>query len=165
MFTKSKLFTRLTFLGIFVAVVGANTSARAENCVPLPVVGGLGSSVTKKVSLPTIPAGALGMLGIDLTHNNWNTDWAVSGTAHFRRYVVIVSSPDGGPFNIRMYLKYSNQTSSKFFDQKGVKINPSQPLRLVGYPRPGNQPYQVNLFLNGMDSLSKTFKAQAIGCY
>ncbi|WP_373481346.1 hypothetical protein [Geminocystis sp.] len=133
---------------------------RAETCKPLPLVGGEGSTVTKTVSQPTIPT----RFG-NITNNNWNTDWAVSGgNNNFKRYVVTITSEDDNAFDVRMYLKYSDQTADEFFNQESVTINPSKPLKIASNPRKGTQPYQVNLFVNGIASFGKTYTATVMGC-
>jgi hypothetical protein len=159
------MFYRVAFFGILTSIVSLNSPILAQNCSPIPVVGGQGNSVTKTVSPPTIPAGPLGMLGINITSNNWNTDWAVPGGAKFRRYVVTVTSNDGGIFDIKMYLKYSDQTSDEFFNTEGVQLQPNQPLIIKGTPRPQDQPFQVNLFVNGVRSIGNTYTASVVGCY
>ena len=159
------MFYRVAIFGILASIVSLNLPVYAEKCTPVPVVGGQGSSVTKEVSAPTIPAGPLGMLGVDVTHNNWNTDWAVPNNAKFRRYIVTINSNDGGPFDIRMYLKYSDQTADQFYNTEGVQFQPGKPLIIEATPRPGQQPYQVNLFVNGLGSLGKSYTASVVGCY
>lgn len=148
----------LSFLTIF---MGLQIPVKAETCKPIPLVGGEGSIVTKTVSEPTIPT----LFGVDITRNNWNTDWAVpSQNNDFRRYLVKVSSKDGGSFDIRMYLKYSDQTADEFFNKQAVSIPVDQPLKIESAPRDDAQPYQVNLFVGGLNSLGKTYTAEVMGC-
>lgn len=150
-----------SLLGFFTLLLGWQIPVLAETCTPIPVVGGEGSTVTKTVSEPTIPT----LFGVDITRNNWNTDWAVpSENNTFRRYLVEVSSNDGGSFDIKMYLKYSDQTADLFFNKQGVNIASNQPLKIEASPRPDAQPYQVNLFIGGVESLGKTYTATVMGC-
>jgi len=150
-----------TVLGFFTLLLGWQIPVLAETCTPIPVVGGEGSTVTKTVSEPTIPT----LFGVDITRNNWNTDWAVpSENNTFRRYLVEVSSNDGGPFDIKMYLKYSDQTADLFFNKEGFNISGDKPLKIEASPRPEAQPYQVNLFIGGIESLGKTYTATVMGC-
>lgn len=137
---------------------------QAETCVPIPLVGGEGNTVTKTVAPPTIPAGPLGMLGINVTRNNWNTDWAVPGGTTFKKFVVTVTSNESTPFDIRMFLKYSDQTAAEFFNQATFTFKPNTPLKIVANATPQEQPYQVNLFVNGLESLGKTYTATVVGC-
>jgi hypothetical protein len=151
-------FRIFSILGVF---LGLQIPVYAETCTPIPLVGGQGSTVTKSVSEPTIPA----PFGIDITRNNWNTDWAVpSENNTFRRYMVEVSSNDGGTFDIRMYLKYSDQTADQFFNNEGANITSNKPLKIEASPRPDAQPYQVNLFVGGLGSLGQTYTATVMGC-
>jgi hypothetical protein len=161
---KLYLFSRVTIFSIFFSILKLNLPAQAETCTPIPLVGGSGNSVTKTVSPPTIPAGPLGMLGVDVIRNNWNTDWAVPGDVKFRRFIVTINSNDSGPFDIRMYLKYSDQTAGEFFNNQKVEFQPDQPLKIVAEPRPEDEPYQVNLFVNGLESIGKTYTASLVGC-
>ncbi len=153
----------LAMAGISLAVALASPG-HAETCVPIPLVGGQGNSVTKTVAVPTIPAGPLGMLGINITRNNWNTDWAVPGGTVFKRFVMTVTSAESTPFDIRMFLKYSDQTATELFNQQGFVFKPKTPLEIVGNATAKDQPYQVNLFVNGLDSLGKTYTATLVGC-
>jgi hypothetical protein len=149
---------------LFIATVlisfGINTTVKADTCIPLNLVGGQGNSVTKTVSQPTIPA----PFGFNITRNNWNTDWAVPGDRRFQRFVATVSSDNGGTFDIRMYLKYSDQTAGEFFKQEGIQIVPNKPLVMTAKPRPDDEPYQVNLFVNGIANIGNTYTASMVGC-
>lgn len=153
------MFYRLTILGIL-AGFGLNLPVQAETCTPIPLVGGQGSEVTKTVSQPTIP----GPFGVKITRNNWNTDWAVPGGQNFRRFIVTITSNDGGPFDVKMFLKYSDQTADEFYNNSAIQIPPNKPLKIEGTPRPDNQPYQVNLFVDGIPAMGKTYTASVVGC-
>lgn len=162
------MFFRSIILGSLIALSGLTPSAQAktETCIPIPLVGGQGNQVIKTVSPPTIPAGPLGMLGVNITSNNWNTDWAVplGDGKPFRRFVVTLLSSDGGPFETRMYLKYGDQTSDEFFNQKSLQLPNDKPLKIEAIPRANNQPYQVNIFVAGIDALGKSYSATVVGC-
>ncbi|MEG3438313.1 hypothetical protein V0288_14380 [Pannus brasiliensis CCIBt3594] len=138
-----------------------NLLARAETCIPLPVLGGQGSEVTKSVSQPTIPS----PLGIDITRNNWNTDWAVPTDRRFDRFVATITAPGGGSFDIKMYLKYNDGTTGEFFNTAGARLQPGQPLVIKAENRPGDEPYQVNLFIGGVNYFGNTYTASVVGCY
>ncbi len=154
------MFNR-TLLGFFTLLLGWQIPVLAETCTPIPLVGGEGSTVTKTVSEPTIPT----LFGVDITRNNWNTDWAVpSQNNTFRRYLVEVTANKGGTFDIRMYLKYSDQTADLFFNKEGLSISEGKPLKIEASPRPDAQPYQVNLFIGGLQSLGQTYTATVMGC-
>nr|WP_041237806.1 hypothetical protein [Gloeothece citriformis] len=153
------------FLGLLSIIFGFNLPAKSETCIPLTVVRGQGSTVTKTVSPPTIPAGPLGALGVDITRNNWNTDWAVPSEENFKSFVATISSDKGGSFDIKMYLKYSDQTTGEFYNTDGVQINPTQPLTIEATPRPDDEPYQVNLFIGGLNHIGNGYTASVVGCY
>jgi hypothetical protein len=138
----------------------ATAPTNAETCTPLSLLGGQGSEVTKSVSQPTVP----GPFGITITRNNWNTDWAVPGGERFRRFVTTVSVPRGASFDIRMFLKYSDQTNEEFFNRAGVRIEPDKPLTIVATVREGDQPFLVNLFVNGIQHIGNTYTASVVGC-
>jgi hypothetical protein len=162
------MFFRSIILVFLIALSGSTfpVQAKTETCIPIPLVGGQGNQVIKTVSPPTIPAGPLGMLGVNITSNNWNTDWAVplGDGKPFRRFVVTLLSNDGGPFETRMYLKYGDQTSDEFFNQKSLQLPNDKPLKVEAIPRANNQPYQVNIFVAGIDALGKSYSATVVGC-
>lgn len=158
------MFRRFTVLSVFTALLSINLPVQAETCVPIPAINGEGNTITKTVSPPTIPAGPLGMLGVDVTRSNWNTDWAIPGDANFRRYIVTVTSQYEGPFEIRMYLKYSDQTADEFFNDQAFRFQNNKPLQITAQPIPDDEPYQVNLFVAGVEALGKTYTASVVGC-
>lgn len=155
------MFYRATVLGILASSLSLNLPVRAETCTPIALVGGTGSEITKTVAQPTIP----GPFGVKITRNNWNTDWAIPGGAVFRRYVATVTSSDGGTFDIMMFLKYSDQTEDEFFNSRRVELAAGKPLTIEGTPRSDKeQPFQVNLFVNGVASIGETYTASVVGC-
>ena len=162
------MFFRSILLGFLIALSSLTPSAQAktETCIPIPLVGGEGNQVIKKVSPPTIPAGPLGMLGVNITNNDWNTDWAVplGDGKPFRRFLVTLLSNDGGPFEVRMYLKYGDQTSDEFFNQKSLQLSNDKPLKIEAIPKANNQPYQVNVFVAGINAWGKSYSATVVGC-
>jgi hypothetical protein len=161
-FWRKPLVFSSTFLGLLSLSIALNSPARsADTCTPISLVGGQGSEVTKTVSPPTVP----GPLGIKITRNNWNTDWAVPGGRRFRRFVATVSSPDGGSFDIRLFLKYSDQTADELFNTDSLRIEPGKPLTIEAMVREQDQPYQVNLFANGINHIGNTYTASVVGCY
>lgn len=156
------MFSRIVGLGVATAIIIINLPVQGETCKPLSLIGGTGSVVTKTVSPPTIP----GPFGLNITRNNWNTDWSVpGGTPIFSRFIVTITSNDGGPFDIRFFLRYSDQTAGEFFNQQGVQFIPEKPLVIEAETRPNDQPYIVNLFVNGIQGIGKTYTASVVGCY
>ncbi len=152
-----RVFLISSITGVLISVC---MPSKAETCIPMQLVGGEGSEVTKTVSQPTIP----GPFGIKITRNNWNTDWAVPGGRSFSRFVMTVVSQDGGSFDMRMYLKYSDQTSEQVYNQDGTTLAPGKPLTIQAKIQGGDQPYQINLFVNGVASMGKTYTANLVGC-
>jgi hypothetical protein len=134
---------------------------KAQTCVPIPLVGGEGNQITKTVSQPTIP----GPLGVKITRNNWNTDWAVPGGKSFRRFVATINAPNDGSFEIRMFLKYSDQTADEVFNQNSQQLVSGRPLTIEATPRSAReQPFVVNIFVNGIAAIGRTYTASVVGC-
>ena len=154
------MFDRTAAWGAIATLLSLAMPANAQTCTPLQLVGGEGSEVTKTVTVPTIP----GPFGIRITRNNWNTDWAVPGGQRFQRFAVTMVSEDGGKFDIRLYLKYSDQTADQFYEVNNEQLKPTVPLELTATSRPDDQPYQVNLFVGGVESIGDTYTASVEGC-
>jgi hypothetical protein len=151
---------RLSVLSIVTLLTCFALPSNAETCKPLNLVGGEGSEVSKTVSQPTIP----GPFGINVTSNNWNTDWSVPGGQKFQSFKIKIVSESGGSFGISMYLKYSDQTSDQFFDQESIRLEPNTPLIIEATPRKNDQPFQINLFVGGLNHLGNSYRASALGC-
>lgn len=157
MFNRIKTFSIISLLAYFSLPLSSN----AQSCEKLNLVGGDGTSITKTVSQPTIP----GPFGITITSNNWNTDWAVSGRRDFKSFKATIVSEDGGTFSIEMYLKYSDQTHDIFFDRDSITLETNKPLIIEAKSRPDDQPYQVNLFVGGLENIGNSYQADVEGCY
>jgi hypothetical protein len=155
-----RLIALTSLSSLLTVLLGLNFVARAQTCTPLNLLGGTGSEVTKSVSQPTIP----GPFGIKITRNNWNTDWAVPGGSNFQRFVTTVSVPKEASFDIRLFLKYSDQTNEEFFNTNGVWIEPGKPLTIEARVRKGDQPFLVNLFANGIQHMGNTYTASTVAC-
>ncbi|MFM8293707.1 MAG: hypothetical protein ACKN9E_04070 [Microcystaceae cyanobacterium] len=154
------MVNRAVLLGMSGILFSVQLPSHAETCMPLSLVGGEGSEVTKTVSGPTLP----GPFGIKIKRNNWNTDWAVPGGRKFRRFVATIVAENGGTFDIRMFLKYSDQTAEEFFNQNGKRLKANQPLTIEATPRPEDNPFQVNVFVNGLPAIGQTYRAEVVGC-
>ncbi|MFN5514767.1 MAG: hypothetical protein ACK5CA_08455 [Cyanobacteriota bacterium] len=148
------------FWGMSAILLMVQLPTQAETCAPLSLLGGQGSEVTKTVSGPTIPA----PFGIKIKRNNWNTDWAVPGGRKFKKFVATIVSEDGGSFDIRMFLKYSDQTNEEFFNQNSQRLEPGQPLNIEAAPRPEDNPFLVNVFVNGLPAIGQTYRASVVAC-
>lgn len=157
------MFYRFSLLAttILTSLICVPYPIQAETCTPLSLIGGKGSEVDKTVSQPKIP----GPFGIDITNNNWNTDWAVPGGNNtYKRFIATIVSEKGGSFDIKMYLKYSNQTATEFYNTSGVQLKPEKPLKIEATSRPEDEPYQVNLFIGGLNHIGNSYKASVVGC-
>lgn len=156
------IFSRVTIFAVLASLIGQNLPVQAETCTPIPLIGKPNTNeVTKTVAQPTVP----GPFGIKITRNNWNTDWAVSSDARFTRYVARVTASDGGTFDIRFFLKYSDQTNDEFFNNREKRLAAGETLTIEGFPRSANeQPFQINLFVNGIPALGRTYTASVVGC-
>lgn len=139
-------------------IVYANPPAIAQTtgqvCIPLQVVSGNGTQVRKRVSLP----------GTLTSRSNWNTDFVVPGNEAFRRYVAAIEPLNRGKYHIQMFLKYSNSTADKVYDQ-AVTLPHKQEFVVSGAPRIDTSPYQVNLSIGGVSALGNTYRATVSGCY
>lgn len=153
-------FALISFSLTFLNFSSSFQDAEAQSCNPLPLVGGEGSEVSKKVSQPNVP----GPFGVQIAGNNWNTDWAIPGNKRYKRFVVTVTSEEGTALDLKMYLKYSDQTSDEFYNQKEIQINNGKPLKVEAKSRSGDVPYQVNLFVGGVNQIGKSYKASVVGC-
>lgn len=154
------MYNRLAIFSFVSILTCFSLPSNAETCQPLNLVGGNGTSVTKTVSQPTIP----GPLGIKVTQDNWNTDWAVPGNTDFNAFKAEIISKNGSSFSVKMYLKYSDQTSDNFFDQDSVNLKPNEPLIIEATPREKDQPYQINLFVGGLNHVGNNYQASVMGC-
>ena len=130
----------------------------AQACTPFPVIGGEGTEVQKKVSVPGIP----GPFGLKL-NNNWNTDFAISPLRKYNQYVTNFRAESEGEYTIRVYLKYSDNTADEVYNQK-LSLTPGQTLTIPGSPRTDEIPYQVNIFVGEPSSVGKSYTISVKGC-
>jgi hypothetical protein len=127
-----------------------------NQCKPLKVVDGTGTSVRKKVS-----AARPGLL----SRTNWNTDFAVPNGAKFSRYIATLKalSGNGKTFKVRVNLKYPNGTVDEVFNGS-VLLASDQSDQFTGRPRVGSQPYQVNVVVGGIDAFNTAYQLSVMGC-
>ncbi len=144
-------------------LLGLGLPVHAEQCTPLPLVGGEGSEVSKEISPPTLPVPLPGPLGARI-RNNWNTDWAIPGGAVYNRFVVTFIPQDTGEFNLEVHLKYSDDSSDRVYKNGRAKLTYNEPVIIEAVPRPNDQPYQVNLMAGGARSVGNSFRARVEGC-
>jgi hypothetical protein len=128
--------------------------ASAQSCSPLGIVDGKGSEVKKSVSPPST----------GITKSNWNTDFSISGESKFQSYVVNVVPVKTGNYDIKAYLKYSNNTTDQIYNKTNIKLVAGQPLEIVAKSRQQQLPYQVNVLVGGLESIGNSYKVSARGC-
>jgi len=129
-------------------------SVEAQTCVPLKVIGGQGTKVKKTVS----PLSTL------VTNNNWNTDFAVPGGRSFNRYVATIVPENNANYDVKLNLKYSDNTSIESDRQDNIAVKVRQPIRLEGIPRATSEPFQVNVFVGGNSATGNTYTLSVSGC-
>ncbi|NJO40087.1 MAG: hypothetical protein HC769_13215 [Cyanobacteria bacterium CRU_2_1] len=171
------MLNRATALGIVAAMLGASLpiqtpiSAQAQTaeltCVPLPLVGGEGSEVTKEISPPTLPIPIPAPVPVPTQElrNNWNTDWLVPRDRVFQEFIVTVVPHNTENYNIEMYLKYPDDTADQFYDESRVALTAEQSITVNAAPRAGDQPYQVNVEVGSVESIGFRYTASVQGCY
>jgi hypothetical protein len=64
-----------------------------------------------------------------------------------------------------MFLKYSDQTSEEIFNKQNVTIDPQKPLIIEKKSSPDDFPFQVNLFIGGLEQIGRTYTASVMGCH
>ena len=134
--------------------INSGQPAIAQNCVPLEVVGGEGTTVEKTVSPPST----------GITQSNWNTDFVVPAEQGFSRYYARIVAEDAGDYDIEVYLKYPDETVDEFFNVEAYDLATSDPLVVEAVPRETQQPYQVNIQVGGVQVLGNTYQVSVVGC-
>ncbi|MBL1177522.1 hypothetical protein [Pantanalinema sp. GBBB05] len=135
----------------------SSSAIGAPVCTPLQVVGGGGTTVSKKISPPGAPL----PYGQKL-RNNWNTDFVVASPA--TSFVANIVAKNLGKYKIVMYLKYADNTADKVFEQE-ISLQDNQAYTVQGRPRRANlAPYQVNLFIGGIPVVGNSYTATVSGC-
>jgi hypothetical protein len=145
----------LAFTMVILRDTWLNLPSLAQMCVPLDVVGGEGREVTKTVSTP----------GMVLVKDNWNTDFIVANGYPSGQYVATLTSKSSGnaKYNVKMYLKYSDGSLDKAFEGD-IELSPGQSRNIFGNPRVGQQPYQVNLRVGGVNALGYSYTLAVTSC-
>ena len=149
----SKRLLMLGLIGLCWSVF--SSPSKAESCIPLSLIGGKGHEVEKIVTIPAIPG---------FFAHNWNTDWSIPNHTLFRNYKAVVVSEDGGTFDVKMYLKYSDETADPFYEQNNVEIVASEPLKIEITSRRREQPYQINLLVGGIQASGHKYRASVYAC-
>jgi hypothetical protein len=147
----NKPIAAIATLGLMLSTISV---VEARTCTPLQVVGGSGTQVEKKIT----PGGTL------LTNDNWNTDFAVPSGANFNRYVAAITPKDNANYSIKLFLKYSNNTVDKFYDQT-APLKKGKLLLISGEPRARESPYQINVLVGGLEAIGTEYSLTVSGCY
>ena len=63
-----------------------------------------------------------------------------------------------------MFLKYSDETASEHYNNTNVFIDQRKPLKIEATPRIGDMPYQVNVFVGGLENLGHNYRVSVMGC-
>ncbi len=146
----------LKFLGVAVLLLSLSlaSSVQAETCTALNVLGAAGTKVKKTVS----PISTL------VTNNNWNTDFAVPGGRSFNRYVATIVPENNANYDLKLNLKYSDNSSSEAYKKDNVAVKVGQPVRMSGVPQSQSEPFQVNVFVGGVSAIGNTYTVSVAGC-
>ncbi|MEM9486554.1 MAG: hypothetical protein AAGA83_22995 [Cyanobacteria bacterium P01_F01_bin.116] len=144
---------------------GGQAPVASAACVPLIVVGGDDdqTDVEKKVSVLNLP----GPFGLGL-RNNWNTDWIVPLPGRFSRFVGVVENIDeeDDVFDIGLTLKYGDDSADEVLNEPGYELSPGENLEITATPdRDTTMPYQVNIYVGGIDNKGTNYRASVLGCY
>ncbi|HEY5138059.1 MAG TPA: hypothetical protein VIJ25_01890, partial [Methylococcales bacterium] len=84
------------------------------------------------------------------------TDFSVPGGAGFNGFVARVTAKDAGTFPVRVFLKYSNNTSDVVLDEP-VSLNAGQTKILTFAPRTDAEPVQVSTIVDSQGSAYTVF--------
>jgi hypothetical protein len=146
----------LRFLGVVGILLGLSfaSSVQAETCTALNVIGGTGTEVKKTVS----PLSTL------VSNNNWNTDFAIPSGSTFNRYVATILPENNANYDVKLILKYSDNSTSGAYRKDNVEVKVGRPLKLVGAPRSQSDPFQVNVFVGGISAIGNTYTVSVAGC-
>ncbi len=146
----------LKFLGLssLVLCLISTPSVQAQACRPLKLIGGEGTRVKKTVS----PISTL------ITNNNWNTDFAVPGGVPFSRYIATIVPENKANYDLKLNLKYSDNTSTEFYNQNNVAAKVKRPINLTAETGTQTEPYQINVFVGGISAIGNTYTVSVLGC-
>ncbi|MGD1854149.1 MAG: hypothetical protein ACFB2W_07840 [Leptolyngbyaceae cyanobacterium] len=144
---------------------GPGAVTNAGTCIPLIVVGGDDdqTDVEKTVSAINIP----GPFGLGV-RNNWNTDWVVPLPERFSSFVGLVESIDEEEdvFDIALSLKYADDSAAEAFNESGYILSPGERVEITAAPeRDTTMPYQINMYVGGIDNSGSDYRASVQGCY
>lgn len=124
------------------------------DCQLLSVLGSGDTAVRKSVSPPAT----------FFSKNNWNTDFLVPQGEFFSSFIAEIKPENSGEYTVKMFLKYGNDTADKVYDRKAVPLENGEPLLITGNVRSGEQPYQINLLVGGIQASGDPYTATVQGC-
>ena len=130
------------------------SSAQADECYPLNVIGDTGTTVKKTVS----PFSTL------VTSNNWNTDFTVPSDYSFNSYEATIVPENNANYDVELSLKYRDLSSSRSYKKDNVAVKVGQPLNLIGIPQSPRNPSQINVFVGGLNAIGNTYSVSVVGC-
>ncbi len=150
------------FWGTLTLLLSFSLPVHAQTCTPLAVVKGEGTSVTKRVSAPN--AGILPVVPVGF-RGNWDTDFAIPGSANYSyfRGVIQSASESAASFRVQMFLKYSDGTSDRVFNEN-VRLEPREYRQMSGRARRDDLPFQVNLNVGGRSAIGHSYTISVEGC-
>lgn len=144
---------------IFTAAIAAVSlmpimTAEAQTCVPLGIVEGESTEITKIVSPP----------GLFVLQNNWNTDFVVPSNGNFSEFVVTLVSNEGTTYDIDVNLKYNDNTVDTPFSRRSFTMVENEPFEISAPSRVGENPFQVNVRVGGLEAEGNSYTASVMGC-
>jgi hypothetical protein len=153
MFLKSFELKLLVVSGLLLSLSFVS-SAQADECYPLNVIGDIGTTVKKTVS----PFSTL------VTSNNWNTDFSVPSDRSFNSYEATIIPENDANYDLELSLKYRDRSSSRSYKKDNVGVKVGQPLKLIGVPQSPRNPSQINVFVGGLNAIGNTYSISVEGC-
>lgn len=149
---------RITLSALMTATLGLGTwaalPAQTQTCTPLRVVDSDATEVEKTVS----PVSFL------VTNTNWNTDFVVPADSQFESFVATITSSEGTTYDIFVNLKYNDDTVDQAYKAENTTLTVGEPRQITVTPRTGEQPYQVNLLVGGIEAADNVYTASVSGC-
>ena len=146
-----------TFASIFGAVVPASAVAptiaqskqSANSCTPLQEVSTGQTSIRKLIDIDLFNSG------------NVDTDFAVPSGANFAYYNVTFTPENNATYDVAIYFKYSDGTSSSVFNaDKALEANRTYTRNFI--TPTGEDPFQVNTRISGQNRTAYTIEVS--GC-
>jgi hypothetical protein len=126
----------------------------SDRCLPLKVIGGSGTTVSKQISPPP---------GVFVLKDNWNTDFAVPENSYFKEYLATITPTTTGDYQMRFVLKYADGNEDRFFDQR-AQLRDGLPFTLQAISRPLESPSLINLFIGGTNASGSQYELTLYGC-